>query len=636
MTPDIGDGHPILIVAGDDAHAELARTALTRARRVVRAVRRVDEALRLISSERFGLAILDHRLEDGDAWPVVEAARALSPRIPVIVVTAMGDELVATEALHRGASAYLIKTGSYWERLPELVERFAREGALANENALLASVVQHSDDAILAGSLGGEVMSWNPAAARMFGYEPSEIVGRPAALLFPAERAEELAESLRLLAAGEPSPARQTVRLRKDGTRFETSETISPIRNAEGAVTGAAIVIRDITAQKSLEAQLRQAQKMEAVGRLAGGVAHDFNNVLTVITGYGEMLGHKLGERDPLRNEVTEILRAAERATRITEQLLAFSRKRVSDPQVVGLNDVIREMGSLLRRLLGEDVELMTVLEATSDRVKVDPGQIEQVVVNLAVNARDAMPDGGDLTISTRNVELDRDYARHHPGVLAGPYVTIAVRDTGTGMDAGTIAQVFEPFFTTKGVGKGTGLGLSTVHGIVTQNGGLVAVESEPGRGATFTVYLPREEAPVEVRAAAASAAARTGGSETILLAEDDPSIRALVRRVLAASGYTVLEARDGREALSACEGHPGAIHLLITDVVMQTMGGPDVARELAIKRPDTRVLYMSGHSDEAIFRQGRLPRGTGYLAKPFTTDHLLRRVREILDAART
>jgi signal transduction histidine kinase len=392
-------------------------------------------------------------------------------------------------------------------------------------------------------------------------------------------------------------------------------------------------IARDITQRKSLEAQLRQAQKMEAVGLLAGGVAHDFNNLLTVILGSADLLLDTLGRDRPERGEAEEIRKAGLRAADLTRQLLAFSRQQVLAPQVLDLNEVVATMDKILRRVIGEDIDLRTVPSRDLRAVRADPGQLEQVVVNLAVNARDAMPTGGTLTIETANVELDEAYAREHAAVLKpGHYVMLAVSDTGVGMDAETQARIFEPFFTTKPKGKGTGLGLATVYGIVKQSGGYIWVYSEPGHGTSFKVYLPHvtEAAgpvgqspvpPVSVR-----------GSETVLLVEDEEMVRNLVQKVLRANGYTVIVAASGSEAEQVAAQHAGRIHLLMTDVVLPGLNGRQVAQFLSAVRPGIRVLYLSGYTNDAIVHHGVLEPDVAFLQKPFTPAVLGRKVREVLD----
>ena len=387
----------------------------------------------------------------------------------------------------------------------------------------------------------------------------------------------------------------------------------------------------DITEQKRLEEQLQVAQKMEAVGRLAGGVAHDFNNLLSVILNYTTFMLEELGEDDPLRQDVAEIRSAGERAAGLTRQLLAFSRKQVLEPQVLDLNETVAGMEPMLRRLTGEDIELTKMLAPDLGRVKADPGQLEQVIMNLTVNARDAMPDGGELTIRTTNVELDQEYADEHVEVAAGPYVLLAVSDTGCGMDEATRRRLFEPFFTTKERGKGTGLGLSTAYGIVKQSGGYIWAYGEPGRGSTFKVYLPRLEEDATPAVVTPFIEEPATGTETILVVEDEEAVRKVAARTLRLAGYQVLTAADGEEALLACQGHQGEIHLLLTDVVMPQMSGPHLAKRLQELRPELRVLYMSGYSEDAIVHHGVLDPGTSFVGKPFGGNDLRRKVRQAL-----
>jgi signal transduction histidine kinase len=387
------------------------------------------------------------------------------------------------------------------------------------------------------------------------------------------------------------------------------------------------------TERKKLEEQLRQAQKMEAIGQLTGGIAHDFNNMLTVILGYSELMLQRLKADDPLRSEVEQVKEAGVRASMLTRQLLAFGRKQVLQPRVLDLNAVLTNMDQMLQRLIGEDIHLVTMPAPGLRRVRADPGQIEQVIVNLAVNARDAMPQGGKLTIETANVELDNAYAREHVSVRPGSFVMLAVSDTGCGMDRETQARIFEPFFTTKEPGKGTGLGLSTVYGIVKQSDGNIWVYSEPGRGTTFKIYLPRVEGAVEAVEPGLAPTRAVRGSETVLLVEDENAVRALIRSTLQANGYTVLEAHHGKHAIQIYEQHKGPIHLLVTDVVMPEMSGRELAEHLKTSRPNMKVLFMSGYTDKAIVNHGELDPDTAFLQKPFTPDALARMVREVLDS---
>jgi signal transduction histidine kinase len=378
--------------------------------------------------------------------------------------------------------------------------------------------------------------------------------------------------------------------------------------------------------------QLTQARKMEAVGRLAGGIAHDFNNLLTVMMGRSQLLLRRLGTQDPVRPDIELMEQTADRAADLTRQLLAFSRKQVLQPVMLDLNAVVANLAGMLRRLIGEDIALVTALDQALGLVKADPGQIEQIVMNLVANARDAMSAGGRLTLETANAELDAVYARHHVDVHPGSHVMLAVSDTGVGMTPETQAQIFEPFFTTKGPGLGTGLGLATVYGIVKQSGGHIWVYSEPGRGTAFKIYLPRVEGAVRPPAARPGLPEPTRGHETILLVEDELAVRDLARDVLCAHGYTVLEAQHGREALLISELHSGPIHLLLTDVVMPEMSGRELANRLAPLRPTMPVIYMSGYTDTAVVHHGVLDPGTTFLQKPFTPDALARKIRQVLD----
>jgi signal transduction histidine kinase/CheY-like chemotaxis protein len=379
--------------------------------------------------------------------------------------------------------------------------------------------------------------------------------------------------------------------------------------------------------------QLTQASKMEAVGRLAGGVAHDFNNLLTVMMGRTDLLLENMDHGDPRRPAIELIQKTTSRAADLTRQLLAFSRKQVLRPAVLDLNAAVANVSEMLRRLIGEDITLVTALAPALGQVKADPGQIEQVIMNLAVNARDAMPHGGRLTLETANVELDAGYARKHLGARPGPHVMLALSDTGVGMDAATQARIFEPFFTTKGPDKGTGLGLATVYGIVKQSDGNIWVYSEPGRGTTFKIYLPRVEEAALPAPSIATSGRPPRGMETILLVEDEEAVRDLARDVLRTRGYTVVEASDASEALRICERHPGAIEMVLTDVVMPGMTGRDLADRLALLRPAIKVLYMSGYTDNAVIHHGVLDAGTVFLQKPFTPAVLAHKVREVLDA---
>jgi PAS domain S-box-containing protein len=537
--------------------------------------------------------------------------------------------------------------GEYTTRVMTFAGRRARmtvirdvteQRAAEQTRALLAAIVESAQDAIISKRLDGTITSWNAAAEHLFGYARREVIGKPITILVPSDRFDEERALIERITAGGRVDPYETVRLRKDGTEVVVSISLAPIRDPTGKVVGASKTAHDLTARRKAaaalqraEEQLRQSQKMEAVGRLAGGVAHDFNNMLSVILSYGDLMLGEMKPGEPMRDDLEEIRKAGRRAADLTRQLLMFSRQQMLEPRVVDLNEVLANMDKMLQRILGADVDLVSLPSKPLGRVRIDPSSVEQVIMNLVVNARDAMPTGGQLTMETADVELDEAYAQEHFGVTPGPHVMLAITDSGTGMDRATLARIFEPFFTTKGSGKGTGLGLSTVFGIVQQGGGSVWVYSEPGKGTTFKVYLPRVDAAIErLRPTVPPTTVR--GSEMILLVEDDDQVRAVARGILVKHGYHVIEARNGGEALLISEKHAGTIHLLLSDVVMPQMSGPELARRLASTRPGMRVLCMSGYTDDSIVRHGVLEARLAYLQKPITPEALATRVREVLD----
>jgi len=473
----------------------------------------------------------------------------------------------------------------------------------------------------------------SPGFERLSGYSAAEVIGRNCRFLQgpgsdPTARTK-LHEAVR---RGEACTV-ELLNFRKDGTAFWNLLALSPVIDAAGKLTNFVGLQTDVTERRTLEAQFLQAQKMEAVGRLAGGVAHDFNNVLSVILSYAEMIAADLQPDEPLRADIEEIRTAGVRATDLTRQLLAFSRQQVLETKVLDLSQSLLKMAKLLHRLLGADITLTMLPASGLWNVKADPGQIEQIVMNLAVNARDAMPRGGELTIETENVVLDDDYAAAHHDVQAGAYVMLAVTDTGVGMDQKTQARIFEPFFTTKAPGKGTGLGLATVFGIVKQSGGHIWLYSEPGEGTTFKIYLPRVSGAADPHPAEAPPTDARQVSETILLVEDDDQVRTIAQNILRRRGYVVLVASNGGEALLICEKHGAKIHLLLTDVVLPRMSARQLAERLTLMRPEMKVLFMSGYTDDAILQHGVLDSGVAFLQKPLTPMLLTRKVREVLDA---
>jgi PAS domain S-box-containing protein len=474
----------------------------------------------------------------------------------------------------------------------------------------------------------------SPAFEQIWGRQRTEVQQRPALLVetvHPDDRARVTAAYATMASGGFHEEYRI---LRPDrSTRWILSHAF-PVRGDDGLVERIIGVSEDRTERKRLEEQFLQSQKMDALGRLAGGVAHDFNNLLTIISGYGEILLTNPALDDESRTQLREIVASSQRASSLTRQLLAFSRKQVVQVEPLDLNDVMARMENMLRRIIGENIRLVPSPAKDLGRVLGDPGQIEQVILNLVVNARDAMPRGGTVHLETGNVELDEAYARTHEGVKPGPYVMVAVSDTGIGMDAATQARVFEPFFTTKEKGQGTGLGLSTVYGIVKQSGGHIWLYSEPGKGTSFKIFFPQTERATEAGPARRTGAAPAGGTETILLVEDEANLRNLIRGVLQNRGYTVLEAADGVEAERVSDTFPGPIHLLVTDSVLPHQSGPALSKVLIARREDMRVLFMSGYTEHSVFDQAGVEMGRAFLQKPFAIEALVRKVREVLEAA--
>jgi two-component system cell cycle sensor histidine kinase/response regulator CckA len=516
----------------------------------------------------------------------------------------------------------------------DITERRKAEEALRQSQQVLRAVIDTLPAMVSAKGLDLRYLFVNRVIVDFFGVQERDVVGRRAVELFEAETARRAeAVDRDVIATGQAAPYHEEEYPDRRGMPRQWLTTKVPLRDPGGRVGGVVTIAVDITDRKRLEAQLQQALKTEAVGRLAGGVAHDFNNLLTVILGRSDLLMQSLAGEDPLRRSAELIKTTAERAATLTHQLLAFSRRQTLQPRVLDLNALIVGMTAMLRRLIGEHIEMVSELDPEVDRVRADPAQLEQVVLNLVVNARDAMPGGGRLTVATGTLELDEVAAAQLPEVSPGRYVTLTVSDTGTGMDEATQAHLFEPFFTTKGPGKGTGLGLATVYGIVKQSGGHVLFESMLGIGTTFRILLPGVPDAVDDLGAGLGRPRALPGTETILLVEDEEELRELAREVLEAEGYRVLEAASGSAAMAVAAEHQGPIHLVITDVVMPGMSGPETVDHLARDRPELRVLYMSGYTDDAIGQHGVLAPGVALIAKPFTPADLGSRVREVLDA---
>jgi len=605
-------------------------------------LRRVDTETALVNAiQEFtpDVILTDHSLPELSARDTLRIAQRYAPQTPVIVVTFSLDDETAAGYIQAGAADYVLRTNL--SRLPSAVSRAldlrrAREQEVRSQELLRQSEARYRTllegvhDVVFALAPDGMISALSPAFETMTGWLPQRWLGKPFEQLVHPDDIPLVFDLIGRVIHGDSRPTNR-FRIRTSKGDYCVGEVAATPELREGRIVGILGIARDVTERLNLEQQLRQAQKMEAVGRLAGGVAHDFNNILTAITGYADLLLDDLGASDPRRQDVDEIRKAAARAAGLTRQLLAFSRQQVMQVQALDLNALIVETKQMLGRLLGEDIAVAASLASDLGAVKADPGQLEQVIMNLAVNARDAMPEGGKLTFETANVELDELYSREHFPAGPGSYVMLAVTDTGVGMTEDTQAHLFEPFFTTKEKGKGTGLGLATVYGIVKQTGGFIWVYTELGHGSTFKIYLPRATESPQPRWHAAPVGP-ADGTETVLVAEDEAAVRAVARQALSRHGYNVLEAQSAEAALDVAARHSGTIHLLLTDVVMPGMSGRDLARRLADLRPTIRTIYMSGYTEDAITRHGVLEPGLVYVQKPFSPEALARRVREVLD----
>ncbi len=518
------------------------------------------------------------------------------------------------------------------------IESAEQPATLSQSEERYRNYFENAKDAIYVHDLTGRYIMVNKAGEELIGYSRDEILQMRISDVVPRICLDQIHERLKEKLADHSLTIYEVEAIRKDGSRvpIEVSSRLIYENGVPVAVQGSA---RDITERKRAEEdlrasqlQLQQSQKLEAIGQLAGGVAHDFNNMLTAIIGYTDLSLRRVGLENPIRRNLEETKKAAERAASLVRQLLAFSRKQILEPKVLDLNDVVKDMHKMLTRLIGENIKLATRLETDLGSVKADPCQVEQIIVNLVVNARDAMPRGGRVTIETANVALDVQTASKHVSVKPGEYVMLTVSDTGIGMAQETQARIFEPFFTTKEVGKGTGLGLSTVYGIVKQSGGNIWVYSEQGLGTVFKVYLPRIDDATAKTNAKQEETNTPRGTETILLVEDEDVVRGLARKILMQAGYSVLDAKSGDEAIRLCHAHAGPIDLLLTDVVMPEISGKEVADRLLELRPSIRVLFMSGYTDEAIVQHGVLDANVKFIQKPFTWVGLTKKVGEVLN----
>jgi two-component system cell cycle sensor histidine kinase/response regulator CckA len=601
-----------------------------------------------LARRQWDIIISDYSMPGFGAIPALATMRESGIELPFVVVSGTIGEESAVEALRAGARDFIVK--GKLARLLHAIERELEESRMRQARREAEKALRESEEYVrlLLDSTGegffgvdckGAFTFANRAATTVLGYAgQGSLVERDAHALLHGSKPFDVR------CAGDSCRLRQTLLGeeiafvddeafdRADGSRFEVEVRLFPVIR-DGTRLGSVATFVDLSERRRLEQQLRQSQKMEAIGSLAGGVAHDFNNLLSVILSYTEMLSDGLKLGDPMRDELDEVRKAGERAAQLTRQLLAFSRQQMLQPRSLDLNQVVNGLEAMLKRLLGEDIELSLLTQRTLGQVRADPGQVEQVLMNLVVNSRDAMPDGGKITIETENVELTAEYAASHVGVKPGPYVLMAVTDTGIGMDAATQRRIFEPFFTTKEKGKGTGLGLSMIFGIVQQSGGHIWVYSEVDKGTTFRIYLPRTDGVVEAAEIMPSGPVVLRGTETVLLVEDDEQVRATSRTILRRNGYNVLEAANGGEAFLVCERYTARIHILVTDVVMPRMSGRQLAERLMPLRPEMKVLYLSGYTENTIVHHGILDSGISFLQKPIVPDSLLRKVREVLES---
>ena len=599
---------------------------------------RVDTAAALeaaLDRHPWDLVIGDYSMPHFSGTAALGMLRQRGLDVPYICVSGTITEELAVAAMKAGAHDYVTK--GQLKRLLPAIERELREAqgraTLRATEASFATLVEHAPVGIYRSSPEGRFLSVNAAVVRMLGYETgAQVLNLDMARDVYADAAERQRLVERDTYSDRQYDNVEATWKRRDGRLLTVQLSVRAVRNAAGRVDYYETFVRDVTDQRRLQQQVLQSQKMEAVGRLAGGVAHDFNNLLTVITSYSDLLLEDLAPGDAKRDDLEQVRKAADGAAALTRQLLAFSRQQVVEPRVVSLNTVVEGLQKILRRVIGEDIEVTIALAPDLESVRADVGQLEQVLMNLVVNARDAMPTGGRLTVETANVEHDPEYARDREAAAVRRFAMLAVTDTGCGMDEATKARIFEPFFTTKETGKGTGLGLATVYGIVKQAGGFIWVYSEPGQGTSFKIYLPAVDATAERTTGAATTPAPRG-TETVLLVEDAAAVRAVTKQILERQGYTVLEAPDGEAGLRLAQRHRGVIHLLLTDVVMPRVGGRELAEQLARLRPDVKVLYASGYTDDSVVRHGILESGTAYLQKPFSPESLARKVRDVLDA---
>ncbi|MEW6126762.1 MAG: response regulator [Acidobacteriota bacterium] len=605
------------------------------------------EAIALIEETEPDLVLMDIVIK-GDLDGIETAAKIRRRwSIPVIYLTAYTDDTTLQRARITEPFGYIVKPFSERELRANIeMALYKHEAEIKQRNIenWFAASMRGIADGVIATDRETLVTFLNPVAEWVTGWGAREAIGRQAKEVFQmlsANDYEQLIDPISTtLTSGIVTDISGNVfLLNRKAEKIPIDYSAACLRDESRNPTGVVIVFRDLSERQRTEGLLRdtqeqliQAQKMEAIGRLAGGIAHDFNNLLTAIIGYSQLVMDQLQDNDPIYLKIAEVEKAGKRAAELTGQLLAFSRKQVLQPKVINLNAVIDDIEKMLRRLIGEDIDFSVIPDPQLDSVKADPRQMEQIIMNLAVNARDAMPQGGKLTIETANIHLDETYASDHVTIKPGPYVLLAVSDTGIGMDKETQSRIFEPFYTTKEFGKGTGLGLSTVYGIVKQSGGNIWIYSELNQGTTFKVYLPSINQKLEINDAQQAASTPHGGSETLLLIEDEEAVRTLARQILEMNGYTVIEASNGIEAINLCQIHQDAIEMVITDVVLPGLSGSDLVEQLRAMGYDKKILYMSGYTDRTIVSHGILEPNIAFLEKPFTPASLSKKVRELLD----
>ncbi len=599
----------------------------------------VEDALNKLAERNFDLILVRSDVGDPEPAILVAGLKKHNKSIPIVLVPALLDhENLSTDWTPGGRhSTEPGTTGDWLSQMVEGTGLFGTEPPVGKAKDMLRTLfraIEQAADLVVITDTCGTIEYVNPAFEKLTGYSRAEAVGQTPRILKSGEQSAEFYRDLwHTIRKGETFRA-VVVNRKKSGESYIVEKAITPVRNADGEVAHFISNDRDISERRRLESALFQAQKMDAIGQLAGGVAHDFNNLLMVISSYAELMQDSIGPEHRLHRHVQEVLSASRRAADLTRQLLAFGRKQTQSLQVLDLNCVLHDISRMLPRLIGEDIELSIVPHDGAGKVKLDPVQIEQVVMNLAVNARDAMPQGGKLTIATCDVDLDGDYVATHPVVPAGRYVVLEVSDTGEGIDELHLPHIFEPFYTTKENGKGTGLGLATVYGIVKQSGGFIWVYSELGMGTAFKIYFPRVEArrATSLEHEVILDASKLRGTETLLLVEDESAVRHPAFEYLKQCGYSVIEAKDGLHAIDVAHKHTGAVDLLVTDVVMPGMSGGQLAELLAEKYPNMKVLFVSGYSEQVVLRHRIASLHSNFLQKPFTLKSLAAKVREVLD----